>query len=91
MTRIGNLLALLSDRLAAIGRLVLLATMLHVTLDVMLRFVINQPLAGTVEKRPYRGRDRCPAPWPARTATADRRGVPGIGVVLRAAGLAHRP
>ena len=53
MTRIGNLLASLSDSLAAIGRLVLLATMLHVTLDVILRFVINQPLAGTVEISSY--------------------------------------
>jgi TRAP-type C4-dicarboxylate transport system permease small subunit len=53
MKRIGQALESLSHWLSALGRLVLLGTMLHVTLDVILRFVINQPLAGTVEISAY--------------------------------------
>ena len=39
----------LSGSLAAIGSLVLLVTMLHVSVDVMARFFFNMPLSGTIE------------------------------------------
>ncbi|HPU51167.1 MAG TPA: TRAP transporter small permease [Burkholderiaceae bacterium] len=53
MTAISRVLDALSNGLAALGRLVLLITMLHVTLDVVLRFFFNRPLTGTVEISSY--------------------------------------
>ena len=53
MTGLSRALDALSNGLAALGRLVLLITMLHVTLDVVLRFAFNRPLTGTVEISSY--------------------------------------
>lgn len=49
MEPITRALDALSNGLATIGRFVLLLTMLHVTLDVVLRFAFNSPLSGTIE------------------------------------------
>ncbi|MGE0660844.1 MAG: TRAP transporter small permease [Reyranellaceae bacterium] len=49
MQGINRALEALSGALDTIGKVVLLITMLHVTADVVLRYVFNSPLAGTIE------------------------------------------
>lgn len=53
MATIARALDALSGGFAAIGRLVLLLTMLHVTVDVLMRFLLNMPLTGTIEISSY--------------------------------------
>ena len=49
MQGIWRALEALSNGFDTVGRLVLLITMLHVTTDVIMRYVFNSPLAGTIE------------------------------------------
>lgn len=49
MVLVTRVLDGLSGSLAAIGSLVLLVTMLHVSVDVICRFFFNMPLSGTIE------------------------------------------
>lgn len=49
MQAVSRALDALSNGLAGFGRLVLLLTMLHVTVDVLLRYLFNMPLTGTIE------------------------------------------
>lgn len=49
MEAISRSLDALSNGLAALGRFVLLLTMLHVTVDVLMRYLFNMPLTGTIE------------------------------------------
>ncbi len=53
MDAISRVLDALSNALASLGRLVLFVTMLHVTLDVVLRYTLNKPLTGTIEISSY--------------------------------------
>lgn len=53
METISRALDALSNGLATIGRFVLLIAMLHVSIDVVLRYVFNMPLTGTIEISSY--------------------------------------
>ena len=55
MTRPAPLATLdwLSNRLLEISGLLLLVMMLHVTLDVALKYLLNQPVPGTLEVVSY--------------------------------------
>lgn len=53
MEAISRALDALSNGLAALGRMVLFLTMLHVTLDVVMRYAMNMPLSGTIEISSY--------------------------------------
>lgn len=53
MTAIGRALDALSESFAFLGGLILMIIMLHVSLDVLLRFFLNMPLVGTIEISSY--------------------------------------
>ena len=53
METISRALDALSNGLATVGRFVLLIAMLHVSVDVVLRYGFNMPLTGTIEISSY--------------------------------------
>lgn len=52
-SRGSNILSWLSNRLLEVGGLLLLVMMLHVTLDVAMKYLLNQPVPGTLEVVSY--------------------------------------
>lgn len=49
MTKLGRMISRVISVLAMIGTLLLLAMVLHVTADVVCRYLLNAPLPGTIE------------------------------------------